>query len=68
MIRGEDLTLVVTSYNIQEYIIPCLQSIMDAGGDVAPVLVVDDGSRDDTVRLVRGFAESRDNITLLVKD
>lgn len=43
------ISFVVTSYNMQGYISACLQSIDDIALDALEIIVVDDGSRDNTV-------------------
>ena len=62
MIRPKDLTIVVTAYNIAEYIKPCLMSIISNGGNLSEVLVIDDGSRDDTADIALSVSREYPNI------
>lgn len=53
------VSIIVTSYNIESYIEQCLASVAAQTLTDIEVLVVDDGSSDETPRLIREFA-SRD--------
>lgn len=54
-----ELSIVVPAYNEAERLGPSLRRVLDylaRRGDAAEVLVVDDGSRDGTAEVARGFA------------
>src|ERR1700733_2907926 len=43
------LSLIILVYNIQEYITPCLDAIADQSFEDVEIIVVDGGSRDETL-------------------
>ena len=51
-----DISIIVLTYNHEEYIGECLQSIIDQTFDGWEAIVVDDGSLDSTWAIVREFA------------
>lgn len=53
----ELLSIVIPAFNVEEYIERCLMSILDSSYQNLDVIVVDDGSEDDTVKLCRKFAQ-----------
>ncbi len=55
------LTVIVPSYNSAAYIIETLESIARQTYEHVHVIVVDDGSSDDTVEIVREFMKPRTN-------
>ncbi|MBS6195392.1 MAG: glycosyltransferase family 2 protein [Clostridiales bacterium] len=50
------LSIAVPCYNSQEYMKKCIDSLL-VGGDEVEILVVDDGSRDDTLKIAREYEE-----------
>jgi N-acetylglucosaminyl-diphospho-decaprenol L-rhamnosyltransferase len=54
MISMSDLTIIIVSWNVCDYLVACLDSIQANKGDLAvEVIVVDSYSTDDTVGVVR---------------
>lgn len=56
------LSVIVTSYNIESYLEECLQSILDQTLQEIEIIVVDDGSSDDSPAIIRKFAEMDERI------
>lgn len=54
------VTLVVTSYNYERYILQCLQSIARQTYEHFTCVVVDDCSKDKSVEIVKAFIESEE--------
>lgn len=52
------LSIIVTSYNIEQYIGQCLSSVLEQTLQDIEVIVVDDGSTDGTPSVIRRVAES----------
>ncbi|MBU2956256.1 glycosyltransferase family 2 protein [Paracoccus sp. 1_MG-2023] len=56
------LSIIVTSYNVQDYIAEALESILGQSLGEIEVIVVDDGSSDGTVDIIKSFADLDDRI------
>ena len=61
------LSLVVAAYNIENYIGNCLRSIFqqDAPIDSYEVVVVNDGSKDNTLNIIKSFEEGHSNLIII---
>jgi glycosyltransferase involved in cell wall biosynthesis len=63
---GVDLTVVVPAFNVGRYIADCLDSITEQGAwQRSQVLVVDDGSTDDTAAVVAAYAAEHPRVLLV---
>lgn len=61
-------SLILPAYNVAPYLERCLRSILDQGMTDYEVILVDDGSRDDTPRLCDDFAAKHDQIRVIHKE
>ncbi|ELX13525.1 putative glycosyl transferase family 2 protein [Janthinobacterium sp. HH01] len=52
------ISIVVPAYNVQHYIAPCVRSILAQMGDRHELVVVDDGSSDDTLAVLMALRQS----------
>ncbi|CAB3758203.1 hypothetical protein GQ57_32180 [Burkholderia sp. MSh2] len=60
-----DVSIIVPAYNISAYLPQCLDSLGAISGITSEVLVVDDGSKDDTAAIAAAYAEKYSNIRLI---
>ena len=61
-----NVSLIIPAYNEAERIGEFLQSIIDWNGEVLEIIVVDDGSQDDTAKVVEGFRDRLPMLQVLV--
>jgi len=54
--NGDKISVIVPSFNLAEYLPRCLDSILAQTHDNIEVIVVDDGSRDDTLSVMEAYA------------
>lgn len=59
------ITVIIAAYNSAAFIEPALRSALGQRGVNVEVIVVDDGSTDETANLVRGIAQSEPRLRLL---
>lgn len=59
------LSVIVPAFNASDFIEKCLKSILAQGGISLEVLVVDDGSHDDTVEKAKQIAERDDRVAVI---
>ncbi|HEX2858088.1 MAG TPA: glycosyltransferase family 2 protein [Propionibacteriaceae bacterium] len=57
-----ELSIIVTSYNIENYIGECLDSIVNQTFADTEIIVVDDGSTDSSPDIIREYAERDERI------
>jgi len=59
------LTLVVPSYNVENYIRRCLDTLVQGGEDIE-VIVVNDGSKDNTAKIAQEYVDAHPEMVSLV--
>ncbi|MGN8963158.1 glycosyltransferase family 2 protein [Bariatricus sp. HCP28S3_D3] len=62
------ISIVIPAYNISQYINSCLKSILNQTWHNLEVIVVDDGSTDNTVMVVESCAAKDDRIKIIKKE
>ncbi len=62
------ITVIVNSYNYGRYIGETLDSVLAQTLPAQQVLVVDDGSKDDSCAVIAGYAEKHPHLTLISKE
>lgn len=62
------VSVVVTAYNVEEYIAKCLDSIMSSQYKDFEIVVVDDSSTDRTADIVRSYINTNGQIRLIQKN
>ncbi|WP_373519761.1 glycosyltransferase [Pricia sp.] len=63
------LSIVIPCYNMEHYLPECLDSLLRQNLDVDDyeIIIVNDGSNDDTLRIANGYAEKHDTIVVINK-
>jgi glycosyltransferase involved in cell wall biosynthesis len=60
-----DVTVVIPAYNAESTIEECLESVLSQEGVSVDIVVVDDGSSDETCNIVRGIIEKDSRVSLI---
>ncbi|MET0692986.1 MAG: CDP-glycerol glycerophosphotransferase family protein [Propionibacteriaceae bacterium] len=61
------LSVVVATYNVQDHLAECLDSVLDQTLDRIEVIIVDDGSTDHSPSIIADYAAADPRITMLTQ-
>ena len=59
------ISVIIPAYNAEKYISECLDSVLRQSYKNIEIIVVDDGSADNTYTVVEGYSERHSNIVLV---
>lgn len=64
------LSIIVPVYNVEAYVRPCIESIFRQGlnEDIFEVIIVNDGTEDRSMEVIKDIIERHKNITVLNQD
>ena len=67
MKNSYEISIVIPAYNVQEYILRCLESIKAQTFRNFEIIIIDDGSTDGTVNIIEKFMEKNPGLSYLFK-
>lgn len=62
-----DVSVIVCYYNAEKYVIGCIDSVIEQTEQSVQLIMVDDGSSDNGLTIVREIAKNYDNIVVVTK-
>ncbi|MGL6200083.1 MAG: glycosyltransferase family 2 protein [Lachnospiraceae bacterium] len=68
MLKEPLISIIIPAYNVQRYIGKCIESIVQQTYDNIQVIIVNDGSTDETEEICRNYAEAYDYVQLWCKE
>lgn len=60
-----DIAIIIPAYNEEKFIKDCLESLLNQTHSAKKILVVDDGSGDNTPQIVKSLSNSNKNVSLV---
>ncbi len=61
------ISAILPAYNVEKYLGQCIDSILSQNVD-CEIIVINDGSQDNTLQVANEYAETYDNITVLTQE
>lgn len=62
------ISIIVSIYNVENYLEKCIKSLLNQDIDDYEIILVNDGSKDNSVNICNKFVDKYDNIRLLNKE
>lgn len=62
------VTIIIPVYNVEKYLEECLNSIINQTYNNMEIILIDDGSTDNSVNILKDYARKEDRIKLIVKE
>lgn len=60
-----DLSIIIPAYNCEKYIERCIKSIIEQSKAFVEIIIINDGSTDNTQQICEDFAQKHNNIKLI---
>ena len=67
MKKSVDVSIIIPVYNTEKYLKKCLESILNQEYQVKEIIVINDGSTDNSKKVVNDFIKKYDNIIYIEK-
>ena len=58
------ISIVLTSYNYEQYISECIKSVIDQTFTDWELIIIDDGSKDNSINIIKEFCSKDERIKL----
>ena len=59
------VSFIIPAYQVEKYIVDCIKSILNQTKDNFEIIIVDDGSVDNTLEIIREYADRDSRITVI---
>ncbi|MEI3420776.1 MAG: glycosyltransferase family A protein [Butyricimonas faecihominis] len=62
------ISVIIPAYNVEAFLARCLDSVLEQSFSNFEVIVVDDGSRDRTAEIIRGYQQKDSRVVGIFKE
>ena len=66
--KNETIDILIPVYNVEKYISKCLDSLLNQTYKNIKIIVVDDGSKDNSLKILEDYAKTHKEIILYKKE
>lgn len=63
-----DISVVVAVYNTENYLEKCIKSVVEQNDVNCELIIVDDGSEDNSLSICKSFMKNYENIRLIIQE
>ena len=63
--KNGKVSIIIPAYNVQQYIEECLQSLLEQTYNNFEIIIVNDGSTDETLSIIKGYESKYDFIRVI---
>ena len=62
------ISVIIAAYNSEEFVVETIESILNQTIDDFEIIAVNDGSTDNTLQILNGYAEKYENFLVIDKE
>ena len=62
------LSIILPVFNVEKYLDRCIKRILEGDFKDLEIVIVNDGTKDNSEEIIKKYLENNDNITYIVKD
>ena len=62
------LSIILPVFNVEKYLDRCIKSILEGDFKDLEIIIVNDGTKDNSEEIINRYLENNDNITYIVKE
>ena len=62
------VSVIIAAYNAEKYLVETMESIVNQTIDDYEIIVIDDGSEDETLSILNDYSSNYDNLTVLTQE
>lgn len=62
------LSIILPVFNVEKYLDRCIKSILEGDFKDLEIVIVNDGTKDNSEEIIKKYLENNENITYIVKD
>ena len=67
-IESYSLSIILPVFNVEKYLDRCIKSILEGDFKDFEIIIVNDGTKDNSAEILNRYLENNDNITYIVKE
>ena len=66
--KSYSLSIILPVFNVEKYLDRCIKSILEGDFKDFEIIIVNDGTKDNSEEIINRYLENNDNITYIVKE
>src|SRR5690625_1653273 len=62
------ISVIIPVYNVENYLVECMKSVVNQTYENIEIIAIDDGSTDNSLKILEDFALRNDNLTIVSQE